>query len=270
MSKAAIESSPNITMDFTKRDTVLDLNNIREQLVRMEDTIVFNLIERAQFFASPSVYDPNKIPIPNFDGCFLDWLMMETEKTQSKIRRYEAPDEVPFFPDHLEDTILPPVQYPKVLASYHKEINVNADIKKYYIERIVGAVAAQQGDQPENVGSCAIADMECLQAISRRIHFGKFVAESKYQSEKEKFTALIKARDADGIDEAITNSAVERKVLDRIRSKTESYAAPVLRWSTKVQGNISGDTIEGIYKDCIIPLTKKVEVDYLLRRLEED
>ena len=32
-----------------KPETVLDLANIRQALVRMEDTIVFDLIERSQF-----------------------------------------------------------------------------------------------------------------------------------------------------------------------------------------------------------------------------
>ncbi|CAN6598842.1 chorismate mutase [Trichomonascus vanleenenianus] len=257
-------------MDFTKPETVLELANIRESLIRMEDTIVFNLIERAQFYKSESVYDQSKLSIAGFDGSFLDWFLLQNEKTQSKIRRYEAPDEVPFYPDQLEKPILPSLSYPKVLASYHKEINVNDEIKEYYIKSIVPKVAASEGEQSENVGSCAVCDMECLQSISRRIHFGKFVAECKFQNEKEKYTALIKARDAEGIDKAITNMAVEEKVLERIGSKTDTYTGPVLRWSQKVQGNLTKEIVTEIYKNCIIPLTKKVEVDYLLRRLEED
>lgn len=255
-------------MDFTNKETVLDLNNIRESLIRMEDTIVFDLIERAQFYQQSPIYDSSKLEVPGFDGCFLDWVILQTEKVHSKIRRYEATDEIPFFPDELEKPILPPMELPQVLAAYHKEVNVNDEIKKYYIEKIVPAVAASPADQPENHGSVAITDLECLQAISRRIHFGKFVAESKFQSEPERFTKLIKARDSRGIDEAITNAAVEKKVLERIASKTDTYSGPVLRWSQKVQGKLTGDIVTSIYKELIIPMTKKVEVDYLLRRLE--
>jgi chorismate mutase len=71
-------------MDFLKSDTVLNLDNIRSGLIRMEDTIVFNLIERAQFYETPSIYDAGKIPIPDFDGSFLDWVILETEKMHSK------------------------------------------------------------------------------------------------------------------------------------------------------------------------------------------
>jgi chorismate mutase len=62
-----------------------------------------------------------------------------------------------------------------------------------------------------------------LQALSRRIHFGKFVAESKFQTEKKKFTELIKAEDREGIGAAITNEAVEKKVLERLRLKARTY-----------------------------------------------
>jgi chorismate mutase len=257
-------------MDFTNPESVLNLDNIRQSLVRMEETIVFNLIERAQFYTTPSAYKPKAFPIPDFDGSFLDWFLLESERTHSKVRRYEAPDEVPFFPNQLCDAILPKMELPRVLASYHKEVNVNNRIKDYYISTIVPLVAAGDGDQPENVGSCAVCDVETLQALSRRIHFGKFVAESKYQKERERFDALIKDQDADGIDAAITNAAVEEQILERLRAKAQTYGVdPTLRWSQKAQGTIDPEAVVRIYKECVIPLTKVVEVDYLLRRHED-
>lgn len=187
------------------------------------------------------------------------------------VRRYQAPDEIPFFPESIPAPILPSNEYPKVLASYQAEVNVNALIKEAYIKDIVPLVSAGDVDQSENFGSCAICDIEVLQALSRRIHFGKFVAEAKFQSEKERFTKLILAKDAEGIDEAITNSVVEAKVLDRLETKAETYGVdPTLRWSQKSQGKIVPSVARKIYKDWVIPLTKKVEVDYLLRRLEDE
>jgi chorismate mutase len=187
------------------------------------------------------------------------------------VRRYEAPDENAFFPDKLEEPILPALGLPKVLTSYQKEINVNDEIKHFYINRVIPLVAPENVEQPENMGSCALTDIECLQSISRRIHFGKFVAESKFRSEKEKFTELIKAKDIKGIEDAITNQAVEQQILDRLIIKAQTYGIdPTLRWSQKAQGQIKPEAVVEIYKECIIPLTKKVEVDYLLRRLEEE
>ncbi|ABN67369.2 ARO7 [Scheffersomyces stipitis CBS 6054] len=258
-------------MDFTKPETVLDLNNIRQALVRMEDSIVFDLIERSQFFSSPSVYEPNKFKIPNFNGSFLDWALLQMERAHSQIRRYEAPDETPFFPNDLLPTILPSINYPKILANYADEINVNDNIKKFYVEEIVPQISCKEGEQQENLGSVSTQDIECLQAISRRIHFGKFVAEAKYQNDKPLYIKLIKEADVDGIEASITNSAVEQKILERLVIKAESYGVdPSLRYSQNPQSKINPQVIAKLYKDWIIPLTKKVEIDYLLRRLEDE
>lgn len=261
----------NFTMDFMKPHTVLDLANIRLALVRMEDTIVFDLIERSQFFSSPSVYKKNHFEINDFDGSFLDWLLLQGEKTHSQVRRYEAPDEVPFFPDALLPAILPPLKYPKILASYSDEINVNAEIMDFYVKFIVPKVSAAEGDQLENCGSVACSDVECLQALSRRIHFGKFVAEAKYQADKELYRKLILAKDVQGISDSITNSAVEQKILERLIEKGKSYGTdPTLKYTQNKQSKVAPEVIAQLYKDYVIPLTKKVEVDYLLRRLEDE
>lgn len=37
-----------------------------------------------------------------------------------------------------------------------------------------------------NYGSAAVCDIAVLQALSKRIHFGKFIAEAKFQSERER------------------------------------------------------------------------------------
>lgn len=258
-------------MDFQKADTVLDLNNIRAALIRMEDTIMFDLIERLQFFQLPSVYEVNKFAIPGFNGLFMEWLLLQTEKTHSQVRRYEAPDEIPFFPDQLLKPLLPSIEYPKVLASYSDEINVNELILKFYVNEIVPKVSCGHGDQSQNSGSVAVCDVECLQAISRRIHFGKFVAEAKYQLDKQLYRKLIENKDSEGIERSITNSAVEEKILARLQEKCRAYGTdPSLKFSQMIQLKVKPEVIVQLYKDYVIPLTRKVEVDYLLRRLEDD
>lgn len=258
-------------MDFQKPESVLDLNNIRAALVRMEDTILFEIIERSQFFLLPSVYEVNKYKIEGFTGSFMEWLLLQTEKIHSQARRYEAPDETPFFADQLPQPLLPLVQYPKVLASYSDEVNVNNEILKFYVEKIAPEVSCGEGDQSENSGSVAVCDVECLQAISRRIHFGKFVAEAKYRAEPELYKKLILARDIKGIEDSITNSAVEEKILLRLKEKCETYGTdPSLKYSQMPQLKVKPEVIVNLYKEYVIPLTKKVEVQYLLRRLEDE
>ncbi|CAI5756854.1 unnamed protein product [Candida verbasci] len=256
-------------MDFMKPETVLDLNNIRQALVRMEDTIVFDLIERSQFYSSPSVYENNKFNIPNFNGNFLEWALLQMEIAHSQIRRYEAPDETPFFPQKILSPILPPINYPKILADYSDEINVNDEIMKFYVNEIVPQISCSLGDQLENLGSASTCDIECLQAISRRIHFGKFVAEAKYQNDKKLYIKLILKRDIKGIEESITNSQVEQKILERLIKKAENYGIdPTMKFGQNIKSKVEPKIIAKLYEKWIIPLTKKVEVDYILRRLE--
>ena len=86
-----------------------------------------------------------------------------------------------------------------------------------------------------------------LQALSRRIHFGKFVAEAKFQQEPDLFVKLIKAEDRKGIDEAITNAAVENKVLERLRLKANTYGTdPDL--GANGSSKVNADAVVAMYK----------------------
>ncbi|TVY47650.1 Chorismate mutase [Lachnellula occidentalis] len=257
-------------IDLSDASKALDLSNIRFQLVRLEDTITFHLIERVQFPLNPTIYSAGALKIPNSDLSFLDWTLREREKLDSRIRRFQSPDEYPFFPDALEPPILQPLHYPQILHT--NNVNVNAKIKDFYIAHFLPAACADfgrqdRGETEENYGSAATADINCLQALSRRIHFGKFVAESKFQTEKERFTELIRKEDRDGIGAAITNAAVEVKVLERLRLKARTYGTDPSS-GTEGGGKINVEAVVAMYKDFVIPLTKEVEVEYLMQRLE--
>lgn len=257
-------------MDFRKPETVLNLQNIRDELVKMEDTIIFNFIERSHFATCPAVYQENEpsLNLPDFDGSFLDWALMQMEICHSQLRRFESPDEIPFFPNAILEPILPSLNYPKLLASYSPEINYNDKIKHIYIEQMIPLLSKRDGNQWESFGSVATRDIEALQSLSRRIHFGKFVAEAKFQSEKEKYIKLITERDVNGLMAAITNAAVEEKILERLKAKAEVYGVDPT--SNSSDRKITPEYLVKIYKEIVIPITKEVEVDYLLRRLEDE
>jgi chorismate mutase len=206
---------------------------------------------------------------------------------------------------------------------------------RLYLERIVPVICAAGNDNRE-YGSSANADINALQgaasplpfmhcvcvcciashmaigrlsgvcvcvcvcgdkAISKRIHYGKFVAEIKFLQEKEKYSKLIRDKDIDGIMNLLTHPEVEKKVLARVRAKSLAYGRDISEetsadaslgsadrykvlasmctlWrlcprSTEacVVCQVDPDAIMGIYRDYVIPLTKEVEVDYLLQRL---
>jgi hypothetical protein len=66
---------------FTSGDP-LSLDRIRTILTRLEDTILFSLIERAQFAHNPKMYQKGVFPelkAAGFDGSWLEWFLTEIE-----------------------------------------------------------------------------------------------------------------------------------------------------------------------------------------------
>ncbi|KAE9970641.1 hypothetical protein BLS_004809 [Venturia inaequalis] len=268
------------TVDLIDQEKAFDLSSIRFQLIRLEDTITFHLIERVQFPLNPTIYQPNLLPIPSTTSIsadstsshlsLLDYILRETERIHSYVRRYDSPDEYPFFPSATQKPILKPLKYPKL---HNNDVNVNPQLKEAYIHKILPAACrptgedGDRGEEQENYGSSATCDVSCLQALSRRIHYGKFVAESKFRSETDRFVKLIKEEDRKGIDEAITDAKVEKKVLERLRLKAKTYGTDPEKGSDE-QGKINVDAVVAMYKDYVIPLTKEVEVEYLMQRLK--
>jgi chorismate mutase len=66
------------------------------------------------------------------------------------------------------------------------------------------------------------------------------------------------------------DSKVEQKVLERLRLKAKTYGTDP---SQTVDGHesvvkIDVDAVVRMYKEVVIPLTKEVEVEYLMQRLK--
>ncbi|KAF8895497.1 hypothetical protein BD779DRAFT_733386 [Infundibulicybe gibba] len=60
----------------------LSLDRIRSVLTRLEDTIIFSLIERAQFAHNPRIYQRGsfqELKDLDFQGSWLEWFLKETE-----------------------------------------------------------------------------------------------------------------------------------------------------------------------------------------------
>lgn len=232
--------------------TTLQLANVRSALIRQEDTIIFNLIERAQFARNQAVYVSDAIPVPgvrrttsiagsgeltcsrhhwqttadiqympsclfcssycylssatclkppphtpctliqlcalckpagfNISGqrySLLEYVLRETEQLHGKVRRYTSPDEHAFYPDEQPALVLPPLQYPSVLPPSAKAVNINDKIMEVYLQDVLPRITADGDDG--NYGSAATLDVLCLQALSKRIHYGKWVAEAKFR-----------------------------------------------------------------------------------------
>lgn len=60
----------------------LSLDRIRNVLVRLEDTIIFSIIERAQFALNPRMYQRaafKELTDIGFTGSWLEWFLKEIE-----------------------------------------------------------------------------------------------------------------------------------------------------------------------------------------------
>jgi chorismate mutase len=73
------------------------------------------------------------------DISFFDWMLMETEKLHSQVRRYTSPEEHPFHPSAIiKHSKLPQLNYPVTINNDIKEkVNVNAIVKSAYIKSII-------------------------------------------------------------------------------------------------------------------------------------
>jgi chorismate mutase len=290
---------------------VLSLESIRSTLIRQEETIIFALIERAQFRQNLIIYEKGGFaglstpvgvtPVESDNELsFLQYMLIGTEALHCRSRRYTSPEEHAFFPERLPEgpmEALPKLEFPSLLSPVGgaSELNFNQILRKKYINIVVPSLS-KRGDDEQH-GSTVLCDVAVLQALSRRVHYGKFVAESKYRSDPEGYQRLVEAGDTEGVMRLLTNDVVEAKVLRRSRLKAATYGQePLLVDLPRIEGSdtssivaaaaasavvaaleaIENDqvqpgkvdpaVIESIYRDIIIPLTKVIEVAYLYRR----
>lgn len=98
------------------------------------------------------------------------------------------PDEYPFTAE-LPAPVLPPLKFPQIL--HPNNVNVNPSILLLYVKSIVPRITKQatlalaatkrarglfgddEYEDDGNYGSAATIDVEVLQAISKRVHYGK-------------------------------------------------------------------------------------------------
>ncbi|XP_027356909.1 chorismate mutase 2-like [Abrus precatorius] len=243
------------------------LDSARASLVRQEDTIIFGLIERARFPINSPTYHQNYTSIPHFNASLLDFLVQNNEAIQAKAGRYINPEENPFFPDNLPPSMVPHYNFSQFLQPVGALININKSIWKMYFDELLPMFVASSDDG--NYAQTAASDLALLQAISRRIHYGKFVAEAKFRASPKDYEPLIRARDRKALTKLLTSESVEKMVVKRVEKKAMVFGQEV-SLDRDVESNkykVDPSVASGLYQKWIIPLTKNVEVEYLLRRL---
>ncbi|KAJ6432241.1 hypothetical protein OIU84_019476 [Salix udensis] len=243
--KERVDSSQTLTLDA-----------IRKSLMLQEDSIIFNLLLRAQYAYNANTYNDGALCIGSFHGSLVKFIAKRNRKAPCS--------------ENLPPSMLLPSQHPKVLHPCADSININEMVWNMYFTDLLPKLA-KAGDD-DNCGSAAVCDTVCLQALSRRIHYGKFVAEAKFQESTAEYEAAIKVQDRARLMELLTYETVEAAVKKRVEMKTRKYGQEGS--ITQQEGaadpiyKVEPHLVAQLYEDWIMPLTKEVEVEYLLRRLD--
>ena len=64
----------------------LTLESIRLSLIRQEDSIIFSLLERAQYCYNPDTYDHDVFYVDGFQGSLVEFMLRETERLHAQVR----------------------------------------------------------------------------------------------------------------------------------------------------------------------------------------
>ncbi|KAI4316401.1 hypothetical protein L6164_024384 [Bauhinia variegata] len=206
--------------------------------------------------------------IPGFCGSLVEFVFKNTEAIQAKAGRYKSPEENPFFPENLPPSEVPYYPFSKILHPKAALVNINKSIWKMYFDELL-PLFATSGDNG-NYAQTAASDLLLLQAISRRIHYGKFVAEVKFRESPQDYEPAIRAQDQEALMKLLTFESVEEMVRKRVEKKAMVFGQEVSLDSderNKTKYKVDPSIAFRLYEQWVIPLTKQVEVEYLLRRL---
>ncbi|KAF0906068.1 hypothetical protein E2562_009075 [Oryza meyeriana var. granulata] len=248
----------------------LSLAAVRDALIREEDSIVFALIERARRPRNALAYSGGGA------RSLAEFFVREAEVLHAKAGHYQKPEDVPFFPQDLPPPLFPTKDFPKVLHSFASAVSVNDAIWKMYFSELLPLFTLDGDDG--NYAETAALDFACLKALSRRIHIGKYVAEVKFKYSPQEYSLLIRTKDTNALMNLLTFKAVEEKVKKRVEKKARIFGQNVTLEEDsagKQEGNTGGseykvnpEMLSNLYDQWVMPLTKDVEVEYLLRRLD--
>ena len=240
----------------------LDLPFIAARLEGLEETIIYKLLDRAQFAVNQCIYLPG---YSGFSGeskrSLFEIRLSSQEIMDAQFGRFHVPEERPFtsnLPISRREVSLPQTE---LAIDDFNIVNLSEDIKKAYLTIL--PTLCSGGDDGQ-YGSSVEHDVFAVQSINRRIHFGSlYVAESKFIGSPSEYTALIRNNDKVGLMEKLTRKEVEDRIISRVFEKTCSIQMNVNKTVRRV---IEPQIIVAFYQETIIPLTKKGEIKYLLNR----
>lgn len=242
---------------------MLQLSTIAAHLESLEESIIFKILDRAQFKCNSFIYTKgnNHFKQDTKEYSLFDLRLKYQEEMDAVFGRFTVPEERPFYrnlPAPLREITAP---ISELCIKDFDCVNVSTDIKRYY-EQLIPNVCSAGDDQ--QYGSSIEHDVIAYQAIARRIHYGAlYVAEAKYQSSPKEYQKFIDMKDSKSLLKLLTRQEVEIQILHRIKAKVSQIQQTV---KSDLRITVSPNEILSFFEQCIIPTTKKGEILYLLNR----
>ena len=131
--------------------------------------------------------------------------------------------------------------------------DVEEKLFSFYFSKILFENCANK-DLAES--SILAKDLNLLSLVTERLLLGISVAQAKFQAKPELYKKLANDNDIKEINNQLTNAEVEQKILVRIKEKAARF--------NFVNPDFNPEVAVSFYRDCIIPLTKEIELAYLL------
>lgn len=126
-------------------------------------------------------------------------------------------------------------------------------LAEVYRDGVIPSLCAP-GDDGRDQESAAV-DERLLSLLRTRVALGTGVADAKYRGDPGHFAALVRAGARADLAAALTDRLAEDRVLDRVRAFGLALGGPPL-----------AGLLVCVFDRWIIPETKTVEVEHLLRR----
>ncbi|MBD3422120.1 MAG: chorismate mutase [Chitinivibrionales bacterium] len=238
------------------------LQQIAAQLESLEETIIFKLIDRAQFKQNSTVYKAGKSGFAeNPDASLFHLRLLYHERMDAQFGRFCVPEERPFNSDLPQPRRSITMRDTGLQIDNYDAVNLTHEIGESYLKLLPRM--CRRGDDG-HYGSSVEHDVYAVQAIARRIHYGAlYVAESKYRGDQDTYAQMIRRNDRCELMQHLTRKEIEERIIDRVREKV-AYAQGRINEDLRIK--IDPESVLTYYRDYIIPLTKEGEVRYLLQR----
>ncbi|XP_073128858.1 chorismate mutase 1, chloroplastic-like isoform X2 [Henckelia pumila] len=213
---------------------------IRDTISLQEDTIVNNLWLRSPLGYNADIY-ARKVSSDGFQGSSVERLVRDFENFKVKI--------------------LHPASY---------SININPQIWDMYIGKILPRLVKKHGYGYGDGDKFMSAELDkvCLLAISRRIHYSTHVAEASFRAAPDVYEPAIIAQDRALIMDLVMHPAWEEATTRMMKVKFRNFEE-LRHWDEySTDDKIDPSLVPDLYGRWIMPLTRQVQVEYLLKRLD--